>query len=140
MEKRELIPRLPEQLEGALGGGGGVLVRVQDEAEPAVLLLEGFVRDDGGAANAGRGRRGIVADGEDGVPLAAAVCAGGGGGGVHLVGGDGVGEARECREDALRRPGGAECSGDVVGEEAILCELVSILSRQLLDATGRRHG
>lgn len=71
VEKGELTPRLLEQLEGAIGGGGGVLVRVQDEAEPAVLLLEGFVRDDG-AINAARGRRRRwVADGEDGVPPAA---------------------------------------------------------------------
>ena len=59
MEKREVVPRLPEQLEGALGGGGGVLVRVQEEAEPVVLVLEVFVRDDGGGAiSAARGRRG----------------------------------------------------------------------------------
>ena len=57
---------------------------------------------------------------------------------VDLVGGDGVGEAsRECRrvDQPLRLPCHAESSGDVVGEEAILRELVS-----LLGVAPGRHG
>ena len=134
MAKGELVPRLLEQPERAGGGGGAVLVRVHDEAEAVVLPLEGLVRD---AAAAARGLRRSVADGEDGVPVPAA-CAGGGGGGVDLVGGDGVGEAGERSEEAPRLPRRAESSGDVLDEEAILRELVSLPGRLL--AVSGRHG
>ena len=56
---------------------------------------------------------------------------------VDLVGGDGAGDAREWREQPPRLPGRVERSGDVVGAEAILCELVSLLGFLFVVATGR---
>ena len=91
----EHLPRPLEQLERAVGGRRAVLVRVQDEAEAPVPLLDGVVvvRD-----------RLRLADAENrvpAVPLAA-------GGGVDLVCGEGALQGRERRQVPLGVPGHAE--------------------------------
>lgn len=122
------LPRLGDELEGAVGGGGAVLVRVDEEGAAPELPLDGVARDGGG------GGGGLV-DAEDGVPVGAAGV--GGGGGVDVVGGERVGDAGERGAEPLGSPGEAVRAGDVAGEEELLGASASLLGLLLV---GYRHG
>ena len=124
----EGVARLAQQLEGAVGGGGAVLVRVDEEGAAPELPLDGVARDGGG------GGGGLV-DAEDGVPVGAAGV--GGGGGVDVVGGERVGDAGERGAEPLGSPGEAVRAGDVAGEEELLGASASLLGLLLV---GYRHG
>jgi hypothetical protein len=96
------LARPAHQLEGPLGGGAAGLVRVDEEGQPTVLLLDGVLR--GGGAGL---------DAEDRAPAAPR-------GGVGLVHGERVGDAGERRAEPLGPAGMAVRAGDVAGEEELL--------------------
>lgn len=123
------LPRLGDELEGAVGGGGAVLVRVDEEGAAPELPLDGVARDGGGGGGGG------LVDAEDGVPVGAAGV--GGGGGVDVVGGERVGDAGERGAEPLGSPGEAVRAGDVAGEEELLGASASLLGLLLV---GYRHG
>lgn len=59
MPGRQHVPGCLDELERAVGGGGGVLVGVHQEAQLPVLLLDGVVVGDQVGARLGQAEHGV---------------------------------------------------------------------------------
>jgi len=106
----ERFPGGLDELEGAVGGGAGVLVGVHEEAEPAVLPLDVVVGDVGRRPQA---QHGVAAPGGAPSPRR---------GGVHVVGRRDPRRAGEPRREPDRGLHPLPRAVDVARQEALLGE------------------